>query len=153
MVKIKTNRDFEKNRSDRYQHLLVESSCAPDILMEFSESRGITGYLNMLQYNEELSSLREELRQEMWRLMEEVLTKRQFQVIELLAQGHTQMEIAKMLGVNQSSITKSVNGNCDYRNGKRIYGGAKKKLRKAADEDPKIQEIIKKMEEIFEEVE
>jgi predicted transcriptional regulator len=58
------------------------------------------------------------------------------------------MEIAKMLNVNQSSITKSLNGNVDYKNGKRIYGGAKKKLNKITEKDDKIKEILAKMAEI-----
>lgn len=148
MAKIKVNRDFTKNRSDKYQHILVESSCSPDILTEFSEARGIAGYLNMTSYNEEMYALRAELHKELWRIMEEVLTDRQLQVIKLSAKGFTQIEIAKMLKVNQSSITKSINGNCDYRNGKKVYGGAKKKLRKAAAEDPKIQEILDRMKEL-----
>ena len=58
------------------------------------------------------------------------------------AELETQIEIAKQLNVNQSSITKSINGNCDYRSGKRVYGGAKKKLRRLADEDLEVQEIL-----------
>jgi len=152
MAKIKVNRDFTKNRSDKYQHILVESSCSPDILTEFSESRGIAGYLNMTSYNEEMYALRAELHKELWRIMEDVLTDRQLQVIKLSAKGFTQIEIAKMLKVNQSSITKSINGNCDYRNGKKVYGGAKKKLRKAAAEDPVIQDILDRMKELAHEM-
>jgi DNA-binding CsgD family transcriptional regulator len=148
MAKINVNRDFTKNRSDKYQHILVESSCSPDILMEFSETRGIAGYLNMSSYNEEMYELRAELHKELWRIMEEVLTDRQLQVIKMSAKGLTQIEIAKLLGVNQSSITKSINGNCDYRNGKKVYGGAKKKLRKAAAEDPIIQDILDRMKDL-----
>jgi hypothetical protein len=58
------------------------------------------------------------------------------------------MEIAKMLNVNQSSITKSLNGNVDYKNGKVVYGGAKKKIRKILEHDDAIKEILVKMEEI-----
>jgi hypothetical protein len=58
------------------------------------------------------------------------------------------MEIAKMLNVNQSSITKSLNGNVDYKNGKRIYGGAKKKINKIIQSDDKIISILQKMEEL-----
>lgn len=50
--------------------------------------------------------------------------------------------------VSNSSITKSLNGNCDYRSGRKIYGGAKKKLKKISDADPEIQEILKRMIEI-----
>ena len=64
---------------------------------------------------------------------------------------NTQMEIAKILNVNQSSITKSLNGNVDYKNGKRIYGGSSKRLRKIIDSDDKIKIILDKMSKIREE--
>jgi len=152
MAKIKIDRDFTKNRSDRYQHVLVESSCSPDMLTEFSDARGITGVLNCGDYNEELLDLKEQLVAAFWRIIRTKLTPRQCEVIELYAQGLTQTEIAKRLNVNQSSITKSINGNCDYRNGKKIYGGAKKKLRRIAAQDPEIQEILRQMGDLQSEI-
>jgi len=149
-MKIKIDRDFTKNRSDRYQHLLVESSCSPDMLTEFSDLRGITGVLNDGNCNEEFMDLKEQLYAAFWRIIKTKLTSRQCEVIELYAQGFTQIEIAKRLNVNQSSITKSINGNCDYRNGKKIYGGAKKKLRRLAAQDLEINEILLKMAELEE---
>jgi len=151
-MKIKIDRDFTKNRSDRYQHVLVESSCSPDMLTEFSDARGIAGTLNSGNYNEELFDLKDKLIAAFWRIIKTKLTPRQCEVIELYAQGLTQTEIAKRLNVNQSSITKSINGNCDYRNGKKIYGGAKKKLRRIAAQDPEIQRIIEEMAEIQENI-
>jgi predicted transcriptional regulator len=71
-------------------------------------------------------------------------------VIRLYADGYTQMEIAKMLDVNQSSITKSLNGNVDYKNGKKVYGGARKKIRKIIESDEKIKSLLKQMNEIRE---
>jgi len=117
------------------------------MMAEFSESQGLIENYKP-EDKENLIDLRETLNKEFWRLAKENLTERQFQVIELLAKGFTQIEIAKQLNVNQSSITKSVNGNCDYRNGKKIYGGAKKKLRRLADQDSQIQEIIAQIAEI-----
>jgi predicted DNA-binding protein YlxM (UPF0122 family) len=148
MAKIKIDRDFTKNRSDRYQHVLVEASCSPDMLAEFSDSRGIAGMVNSPNYDEELFDLQDKLRGELWRIIRTKLTKRQCEVIELYAQGLTQIEIAKKLNVNQSSITKSINGNCDYRNGKKVYGGAKKKLRRLADQDEEIQGILTRINEL-----
>lgn len=145
-------RDFTRNRSDKYQHFLLESSCDPHVLVEFSESRGIYAALNHSSYIEELHELRDQLRAAYWRLIMEKLTDRQSQVIKLYADGYTQTEIAKMLGVNQSSITKSINGNCDYRSGKRVYGGAKKKLRKLAAQDEEIQAIYARITEIHSEL-
>ena len=144
-MKIKIDRDFTKNRSDKYQHVLVEAPCSPDMISEFSDARGIAGMVNSSNYDEELADLRSQLKSEMWRVIKTKLTNRQCQVIELWAEGLTQIEIANKLGVNQSSITKSINGNCDYRNGKKVYGGAKKKLRRLADQDPEIQSILLKI--------
>jgi hypothetical protein len=56
-----------------------------------------------------------------------------------------------MLNVNQSSITKSLNGNVDYKNGKKVYGGARKKIRKIIETDERIKEILKKMQDCREE--
>ena len=66
--------------------------------------------------------------------------------------GYTQHEIANALGVNQSSVTKSISGNIDYKNGGVAYGGSIKKLRKLIKNDPKIQEILKRIEDLTEEV-
>ena len=137
----------KSNRSNNYQHLYAEQPYSNEMMAEFSEAQGLTENYNP-EDREALLDLRDEMKVEFWRLAKEVLTDRQFQVIELLAMGYTQIEIAKQLNVNQSSITKSVNGNCDYRNGKKIYGGARKKLRKFADEDPKMKEIMSKMSDI-----
>lgn len=62
------------------------------------------------------------------------------------------MEIAKELGVNQSSVVKSLHGNVDYRNGgKKIYGGITKKLKKAAQKSESIQTILTQINELQEE--
>jgi DNA-binding CsgD family transcriptional regulator len=137
----------KSNRSNGYQHLFAEQPYSNEMMAEFSEAQGLVENYKP-EDRELLLDLRDELRLEFWRLAKDNLTERQFQVIELLAKGYTQIEIAKQLNVNQSSITKSVNGNCDYRNGKKIYGGAKKKLRRLADKDPEIQAIIVQIAEI-----
>jgi predicted transcriptional regulator len=72
-------------------------------------------------------------------------------VIRLYADGYTQMEIAKMLNVNQSSITKSLNGNVDYKNGKKVYGGARKKIRKIIELDDEIKQILQEMADLRDE--
>ena len=108
--------------------------------------------LNNAVYNEELYELQDKLNGEYWRIIDTQLTKRQKEVLRLCADGYTQIEIAKMLKVNQSSITKSINGNCDYRNKqKRVYGGAKRKLRKIVSKDEAIQQILKRIAEIQDE--
>jgi len=135
------------NRSNGYQHLFTEQPYSNEMMAEFSEAQGLVENYKP-EDRESLLDLRIDLRKEFWRLAKDNLTARQFQVIELMAMGYTQIEIAKQLNVNQSSITKSLNGNCDYRNGKKIYGGAKKKLKRLADKDPRIQSIIGQIAEI-----
>jgi len=140
-----------KNRSDSYQYVLLETVCSNDMMEAFSNDDSISARLNPFQYNEDLLDLEDQLKKEFWRVINTLLTPRQKEVIKLYSDGYTQMEIAKMLNVNQSSITKSLNGNVDYKNGKRVYGGAKKKIKKIIENDEKIKEILGKMSELREE--
>jgi DNA-binding CsgD family transcriptional regulator len=117
----------------------------------FCNEDSISARLNPFEYNEDLIELEEQLKKEFWRVVDTLLTSRQREVIRLYADGYTQMEIAKMLNVNQSSITKSLNGNVDYKNGKRIYGGAKKKLNKIIQSDERIMEILRMIANVREE--
>lgn len=133
-----------------YQWVLLELVCSNDMLEAFANDDSISYRLNPFQYSEELLDLEDELKLEFWRIVETCLTKRQKQVIKLYKDGYTQMEIAKKLNVNQSSITKSWNGNVDYKNGKRIYGGAKKKILKLIEKDEKIKDILNKMSRLRE---
>ena len=98
------------NRSAAYQHLFAESLCSHEMLADFANSEGLTS--SNSPYNDELQNLKDKLKIELWKLIDTELTPRQREVIRLYAQGYTQIEIAKMLQVNQSSITKSINGNC-----------------------------------------
>lgn len=134
-----------KNRSDSYQWVLLETVCSNDMMEAFQNEDSIYNRLNPFEYNEDLMSLEDELKVEFWRIVDTLLTPRQKEVIRLYADGYTQMEIAKMLNVNQSSITKSLNGNVDYKNGKKVYGGARKKIRKIIENDEKIKDILQKM--------
>ena len=141
-----------QNRSDRYQWVLLETVCSNDMMEAFCNEDSIYNRLNPFGYNEDLMELEDQLKVEFWRVVDTLLTPRQREVIRLYADGYTQMEIAKMLNVNQSSITKSLNGNVDYKNGKRIYGGARKKIRKIIEMDDKIKDILKKMQECRDEI-
>ena len=136
-----------KNRSDKYQYILLETVCSNDMMEAFCNEDSISARLNPFEYNETLIELEEQLKVEFWRVVDTLLTPRQKEVIRLYADGYTQMEIAKMLNVNQSSITKSLNGNVDYKNGKKVYGGARKKIRKIIENDDKIKDILTKMQE------
>lgn len=141
-------RDKRANRSDKYQYLLLETVCSNDMMESFANEESIYKRLNPFAYSEEILELEDQLKVEFWRIVNELLTPRQREVIRLYADGYTQMEIAKMLNVNQSSITKSLNGNVDYKNGKKIYGGARKKMKKIIENDKKIKEILQKIAEL-----
>lgn len=137
-----------QNRSDKYQYILLETVCSNDMMEAFCNEDSISARLNPFEYNENLIELEEQLKKEFWRVVDTLLTPRQREVIHLYADGYTQMEIAKMLNVNQSSITKSLNGNVDYKNGKKVYGGARKKMRKIIEMDDKIKSILEQMSEV-----
>lgn len=140
----------KKNRSDHYQYVLLESPCNNEMMDAFANEESIDYRLNPFKYSEELKDLEDQLKIEFWRVVDNLLTPRQREVIKLYSDGNTQMEIAKILNVNQSSITKSLNGNVDYRNGKKIYGGAKKKIAKIIENDDKIKTILNKMRDLRE---
>ena len=157
-----------KNRSDNYQWRLLEITCSNDTLSSFQNGDSIYNRLNPWHYDDELMDLEEQLKIEFWRIVDTLLTDRQKEVITLYASGLTQIEIAKKLGVNQSSITKSINGNIDYgkkdkngnkvitppkkgekiSKGKRSFGGILKRIDKIVSSDEKIKEILERMVEL-----
>lgn len=139
------------NRSDKYQYILLETACSNDMMEAFCNEDSIYNRLSGgFIYDERMLELEDRLKKEFWRVVDTLLTPRQREVIRLYADGYTQMEIAKMLNVNQSSITKSLNGNVDYKNGKKIYGGARKKIKKIIELDDAIKEILQEMAELRE---
>lgn len=144
-------REKRGNRSDKYQHLLLETSCSNDMMESFPNEDSIYKRLNPFDYNEEIMNLEDELKVEFWKIVETLLTPRQQEVIKLYSDGYTQMEIAKMLNVNQSSITKSLNGNVDYKNKRTVYGGAKKKIKKIMESNENIKNILNKIKELRDE--
>jgi DNA-binding CsgD family transcriptional regulator len=141
-------KDRRRNRSDLYQYVLLETVVSNDMMESFANEDSIYSKLNPFAYNEDLIDLEDQLKKEFWRVVNTLLTPRQREVIRLYADGLTQMEIAKKLNVNQSSITKSLNGNVDYKNGKKIYGGARKKIRKIIESDEVIKNLLERMMEL-----
>lgn len=132
-------------RSQIYQSLFAERLVASEFLESFSNDEGIYKRLAPFDYNDQIADLEEQLRKEFWRIVEE-LTPRQRQVLRLYADGYTQMEIAKVLGINQSSCVKSMRGNCQYSNeGKISYGGSFRKLKKVIETDERIIDILQKI--------
>jgi DNA-binding NarL/FixJ family response regulator len=145
---MSNKRDFTTTRSAGYQYVIQESVSPNESIAEYCDTTGHVGTISLSQNREELLTLQEELHKEYWNLIENGLTARQKKVLQLSAEGKTQTEIAKILNVNQSSITKSINGNVDYSAGKKIYGGAKKKCRKLADKNEKIQSLIQAINDL-----
>lgn len=135
------------NRSDKYQHLLLETACSNEMMESFSTDESIYKRLNPFDYDEEILKLEDKLRVEFWRIVDQ-LTPRQKEVIKLTCQDFTQMHIAKLLNVNQSSITKSLHGNVDYQNGKKSYGGAIRRMIKISETDEAIQLILAEISEL-----
>ena len=130
----------------------VEISIDPDLLNNFSTEEGIGSFFTNQSLSEDFKELKKELIEEMMRIIEEYLTDKQKEVVKMTyVDGKTQNEISNKLGKHQTTIHKLLQGNIDYSNDKKRYGGALKKIRKLCSENEKIQEILKKMKEIREE--
>ena len=149
MVK-KKYMDREVNRSNGYQALFLETNVCPFVIADLSLAQGLVYKLQPFAYNEELLDLQDELKKRVWEIIEEGLTKRQKEVIKLYIQNKTQNEIAKQLGINQTSVHKVIKGNIDYKSGKRRYGGALKKIKKLCRADKLIQDILLNIQELSE---
>jgi DNA-binding CsgD family transcriptional regulator len=144
------------SRSQSYQYLIAETSVSLEFLESFQGTQSIGFMLNPWEYNEEVEELRDQLKVEFWKLAEKVLTPRQYQIICMLRAGMTQQEIANHYGIQQSCITKSLNGNTVYVNangrdekyiGKR-YGGIIQKLTRIIDKDPIFLELFQKITDL-----
>ena len=138
-------------RSDKYEYLFHETNCSSEFLEVFSNASSISSLINPYEYSEELLDLKEQLRIEFWKLTEKVCTKRQLDVLKLLAEGKTQTEIAKILNINQSSVHKAISGNISYEinMANKQYGGAIKKIKKHIDNSPVFQELFKKISDLI----
>lgn len=169
-----TRSDVDLNaRSNSYQYKLKELpwDFFPDAKNEnasthqFSNRDSINGHLQRYQYSEELLDLKEELLARFWRIANDVLTPLQLKVLTLYADGYTQGEIAKQLGwKGQSSAHKTIFGaKLSKKERERLqantdnavpeyYGGALKKLKAAFLEDSRIQELMRQIREIQEEI-
>jgi predicted transcriptional regulator len=138
----------KKNKSDCYQHKIVEISIDPSILYDFPDYDGLGTMLNLSKCSDEFQELREQLIQEVMRIIDNNLTERQAEVVMLRLQDMTQTQIADKLGIHQTTVHKLLMGNIDYANGKKRYGGAIKKLQKMCSKDDQIKIILVKMENL-----
>ena len=144
-----------KTRSSAYQWILVEKAFSHDMMESFADDDGMHKKLNPFEYNEDVLLLEDQLKERFWEIIEEHLTERQKEIVNLLKQGKTQQETASLLQINQSSITKSLHGNSEYSssiNGKSqkktSYGGIVRKIRKIVESDTKVNELLEKISEI-----
>jgi len=142
--------DRTRNRSGGYQFNLIEVAVSPFILGDLSAAQGMAYRFQPFEESEMLLDLKEELKVHLWRIIETGLTKRQREVVKLSMDGYTQNEIAKQLGINQTSVHKVLRGNIDYRMQRRRYGGAFKKILKLAQADIEIQKILTEIKDLYE---
>lgn len=141
--------DKRVNRSDKYQYIIVEVLMSGDAWGLFSEAQEKCLPLSE-EKKEILLDWDHDLQLALHKMIDECLTERQREVLLMYSSGMTQMEIAEKLGVNQSSITKSLNGNTDYSKGSKVYGGMKKKFLKLIKHNAEIRPIMKKIHLIWE---
>lgn len=137
------------NRSDKYQYILVEVLFSSEAWNLFTSAQEKAMPLSdeKVEYLKDCDS---ELKDHLYQMIDEALTPRQRDVLLMYSDGYTQQEIAEFFGVNQSSITKSLNGNMDYANGRKVYGGVKKKFVKLIRNCQEIKPIMKKIHLIWE---
>lgn len=157
--KVIYHRDFlntlESSRADKYQYLIREIPWDDTALSWFQNQDGIGGKLTPFQYNENVLELQDKLIKRVYQLAKSVCTDRQFSILMMLMDGYTQVEIAEKIGVGQSTITKTIHGSQFYdQDGQQIarYGGLMKKIKKAVQEDAKIQQILHDISEFREEI-
>lgn len=135
------------NKSDHYQHKIIEISLEPHKLNNFANESGISKCMTDMIFDEEILELRHDLLEEIYSIVKNGgLTIHQEKVLKLCLTGATQNEIAEELGVSQSAIHKALHGNVDYRNGRKRYGGIVKKLQKLSKINSKIIFILKQIE-------
>jgi len=129
--------------SNAYQHVFQEIYFGDD----FAAIVDIFGYSMYESFNDEYQELRKNLLDRVLELANEHLTEKQKQVFDLFLLDLTQQEIAEKLGKTQTTVNKQLVGdiavNGYYRSG--IFD----KLRNISKDDEKIQEILKKIQEII----
>lgn len=145
--------DRYNNRSNSYQSVLLEIPSNPHILSDLSTAQGLIFKIERYEAYEKIMDLKEKLKVKVFEIMEVGLTKRQLEVVTLWLSGRTQNEIAKVLGINQTSVHKVIKGNIDYKNGKKRYGGALKKITKLCMADEDIQELLLELQDLYESIE
>jgi hypothetical protein len=134
-------------KSDSVQYKFREILVDPNILASLS-SLSTEGELSP-EDKDELIGLTEDLLEYVKNIIDTKLTERQSQIIKLIYfERKTQMEVAYVLGLCQTTIHKVLYGNIDYLHGGKRYGGAIKKIRKLCSSDLNVCKILQRIEEI-----
>ena len=137
------------SKSSSYQYKIVEISFDQGKLNNFSNDRGISSVLSGNSYDDRISYLRDELLEIIYEIVNgDMLTEHQKKILFMRLMGKTQNDIAKHLGITQSAVHKAMHGNIDYKNNKKRYGGIVKKLKKICGTEPRVVEILNKIDQI-----
>jgi DNA-binding CsgD family transcriptional regulator len=136
------------NRSAGYQYKFTEYS------VDFTSTSMFDFELTAEYDNEELSDQLLDLDAQLLNMIVEllpvILTETQWKVLHLYAiENHTQMEVADILGITQSSVTKSLMGNNDYKKGGAVCGGTQKKVKKNIKNMNSLIPIMLKIEHLY----
>lgn len=153
MAKLNNRGPRSKPASDSYQYRIVEVGVTAQNLHNFSLQDGIGAQLELNAIDPRIIDLQGELIKEMYVLIDECLTPHQNTVMKLYLQGFTQGEIAGQLNCTQSAVHKCLHGNLDYKNIDEAgepsrYGGSVKKLEKFANRSIRVQEILRKIDDV-----
>ena len=135
---------------DGIVHNYIEISMDPHLLNNFANEDGIAAFLTSQACSEEFQKLKIELLEEVMYIINNCLTAKQREVMKMTyLEGKTQNEISAELGKHQTTIHKILQGNIDYNNQKKRYGGALKKIRKLCANNDKIKHILSQMKEQY----
>ena len=130
---------IRESRSAKYQYIFNELQVDEVSMLNYFNEDGL--HYNG-EYNEIIMDLQEDYNKRLWVLLRENLTENQLICTEALAEGLTQDELAKKLGLNQSSINKTMWGNVVYGDGEPVhYGGVRRKMQAIAKDDEELMRI------------
>src|SRR5277367_1437657 len=90
-----------RSRSSRYQYKLLEKCFENDTIAICFSHNDAKEHISD-EEKERLQELDDKLGEEIHKILEECLTKRQKMLYDYAALGHTQHEVAAKMGVNQS---------------------------------------------------
>lgn len=127
-------------------HNYIEISIDPHLLSNFSNEESIAAFLSNQSCSEEFQKLKNELFEEVLLVIDSYLTNTQKEVLKMTyLEGKTQQEISSELQKHQTTIHKTLRGNIDYRNDKKRYGGALKKIKRLCSKNERIKQILIQM--------